>query len=123
MRDGLTSAFFYAGVLVVGAILTFFFVRWMARVRGTAVPAIGSLRTLGAGAAAGLGASLGSGALYYLTKRPAIASPLWPALKPSRFIGNLGPAAIEEVGFRGGVVQVCASAWGSTAGLLAGSIP
>ena len=102
---------------------TFLFVRWTARLRHDRAPVVGGIASLTTGAAAGLLASAASGGLYYLVHRPELARPLAAALRPSRFISNLGPAALEEVGFRAGVVQLLSSAWGTLAGLLGGSVP
>jgi membrane protease YdiL (CAAX protease family) len=121
--DGLGAVVLYAALLLVGAAVVLVFLRWMARLREIAPPSVGTVGGLGLGLAAGLVASGGSGLLFYLVNRPTLASPLAPVLRPSRAISNLGPAALEEAGFRGGVVHIFAAAWGQWAGLLAGSVP
>jgi membrane protease YdiL (CAAX protease family) len=113
----------YAAILLLGAVATFVFVRWTARLRHERPPVIGGVASLTIGAVVGLLVSAASGGLYYLVHRPELARPLATALRPSRFISNLGPASLEEVGFRAGVVQLLSSVWGTLAGLLGGSVP
>jgi membrane protease YdiL (CAAX protease family) len=120
---GLGAAPLYAAELLVGAVVIFVFLRWIAALRGTRPPVLGGSRGMVYGAAVGLAASLGSALLFYAWKRPTLASPLAPVLRPSRVISNAGVAAIEEAGFRAGVVHIATAAWGQLAGLLAGSIP
>jgi membrane protease YdiL (CAAX protease family) len=121
--SGLGLVLLYPVELLVGAAVIVVFLRWMARLRSTGEPWLGTGRGFGWGFAAGLVASIGSGILFYLAKRPTLADPLTPVLRPSRAISNIGTAAIEEASFRAGVVQIVASAWGPWAGLVAGSVP
>jgi membrane protease YdiL (CAAX protease family) len=120
---GTAGAMLYAAVLVLGAAVTFGLLRWMAAARGIDPPPLGRPVGLGLGTGAGFVASIGSAALFYLVQRPRLADPPWTALRPLRAVANIGPAVLEEVAFRAGVVHVVATAWGEWAGLLSGSVP
>ncbi|MCB9558225.1 MAG: CPBP family intramembrane metalloprotease [Deltaproteobacteria bacterium] len=123
VADQTSAAVLYAVELLVGAAVVFGFLRWMAALRGIDTPRFGPFAGLGWGALAGLLASAASGILYYLVNRPTIARPLVSALRPSQAISSIGPASVEEVAFRGGLVHIVDAAWGQWAALLAGSIP
>ncbi|MBT3982273.1 MAG: CPBP family intramembrane metalloprotease [Bacteriovoracaceae bacterium] len=84
---------------------------------------IGTPRGLASGVALGVIVSCLSAYLFYLTKSPSVdLSLVWKDLH-LRLIGNIFPASVEEVTFRGGLVHYLFSYWGKNIGLLGGSLP
>ncbi len=83
----------------------------------------GNWKALLIGCALGLVVSLLSGYLFHVTQNPDTDfGRLTEGIGP-RFIGNISPAVIEEVVFRGGIVHSVTVLWGEGLGLASGSIP
>jgi membrane protease YdiL (CAAX protease family) len=123
LGGGLAFSLAYALILGVGAAITLWLVNRLARTRQIPTPLIGPPPALAVGTGLGLlTATLASG-IYFFVNRPRLASPLGPALRPEALISNLGVGALEEIGFRAGLVHTLYARWGVLAGLLGGSVP
>lgn len=113
----------YALVLVLGAAVTLALLRFLASRSRSPMPVWG-----GAGAAF-LGVGLGVSAVglcaasHYLVYVPAFAPRIGSVLQPAALVASLGPALLEEAGFRAGIVHALGVRWGPVVGLLGGSVP
>ncbi len=92
------------------------------KIFGAAAPAWGGPKALGMGLAVGALVSCAAG-FALISSAPAPEwSAFWQNIGP-RLLGNLGPATLEESGFRGALTQTVLVLWGKTAALGASSIP
>jgi len=71
----------------------------------------------------GIAVSILSATLFYITKGPALNFNLLLPDFHLKLLGNIFPATVEEITFRGGIVHFLTAFWGKFAGLLGGSIP
>jgi uncharacterized protein len=108
---------------ILGGICLFLIIKFFSRKTNIGPTNIGSWSSLLFGCFAGLVISLTSGYLFYATKQPATDFTKYSNKIGPRFIGNVSPAIIEEIAFRGGVVHAVTSFWGKGLGLLSGSVP
>lgn len=111
-----------AAGLVGAATINAFISYSSARIR-LAPPHFGSSRLLLAGIAIGAALSLLAALLFVLAQRPVMCT--WRVFYalPYRMMANVFPAAVEEWGFRAGVVHSLARLSGTPAALVGGSVP
>ena len=129
-HNKLLRAMLYAATGIAGGYVIYIFIGFIIKKSNILKITLGSIKSLLWGIFIGLIASITSGLLYYFTSSTyvsetelSILSLIFNENTGVRFISNLSPAIVEELGFRGGLVHILNAQFGELAGLLGGSIP
>jgi len=118
VKGVVVGAFGIFGLLVI---LTA--VRWIAFRLKVPAPKITVWRDVAIGLTVGLLISITCGLLFRLLHGEPATVTFGAAIEPASFLGNMGPALIEEASMRAGVVHLLNGLNGPWAGLAGGSLP
>jgi membrane protease YdiL (CAAX protease family) len=120
---GAAQPLLYAASGVTGAVVIHRVTAWAASRTLVAPPRWGTAPHALLGLLIGVVVSVAAALLFWWTRAPELDLGAMRNRLLERLTANVGPAALEEAGFRGGLVHLLTAFFGPAAGLVGGSVP